>query len=314
MALRFTLRQLEYMVAVGDTGSVAQAAARVNVSPPSISAAITQLEAELGVQLFVRHHAQGLSLTPGGRRVYNEARRLLDSAAALTDLAGDISDRPRGPVNLGCLVTLAPYLSAAVRRSFQSAYPDAQLTLYEGHQARLLEMLRRAEIDVAITYDMQIPADVGFTALADLPPSAILPADHRLAARPAVALAELAGEPLVLLDLPISREYFLSLFHGAGLTPRIAERTSDMAVLRSLVANGFGYGLHNIRPPVSAAPDGRPLALRPLAGDHRPLSLGLAMMRAAHRSQILRAFVEHARTEITTELVPGMAPLAGGPG
>lgn len=82
MPLRFTLRQLEYFVAVGECGSIALAAEKVNVSSPSISAAIAQLEAEFGLQLFVRRHAQGLSLTQGGMRFMDDARALLESARA----------------------------------------------------------------------------------------------------------------------------------------------------------------------------------------------------------------------------------------
>ena len=90
MPLRFTLRQLEYFVAVGEAGSIAEAAERVNVSSPSLSTAISQLEAEFGVQLFVRQHAQGLSLTPGGRRFYVAAKTVLERGAALHDIASDI--------------------------------------------------------------------------------------------------------------------------------------------------------------------------------------------------------------------------------
>ena len=96
MTLRFTLRQLEYLVAVGDAGTIATASQKINVSSPSISAAISQWEAEFGIQLFVRHHAQGLSLTPGGRRVYNAAKRILVDAAALNDLTAEVSETPRG--------------------------------------------------------------------------------------------------------------------------------------------------------------------------------------------------------------------------
>ena len=71
MPLRFTFRQLEYLVAVGEAGTIAMASQRINVSSPSISAAISQLEAEFGTLLFVRHHAQGLTLTPGGQRIFN---------------------------------------------------------------------------------------------------------------------------------------------------------------------------------------------------------------------------------------------------
>ena len=76
MAIRFTLRQLEYFVAVGEAGSIAAASERINISPPSISAAVAQLEAEFGIELFVRQHAQGLSLTPGGRRFFNTGKAL----------------------------------------------------------------------------------------------------------------------------------------------------------------------------------------------------------------------------------------------
>lgn len=123
MPLRFTFRQLEYLVAVGDAGSIAAAADRINVSSPSISTAIKQLEAEFGVQLFVRKHAEGLSLTPGGQRIYNKAKHILDSASSLHELAGEISDKARGPISVGCFVTLAPLISAALRRTFVAEIP-----------------------------------------------------------------------------------------------------------------------------------------------------------------------------------------------
>ena len=97
MPRRFTLRQLEYFVAVGQAGSIAAASEAINVSSPSISAAIAQLEAEFGIQLFVRQHAQGLSLTPGGRRFFGEAKLLLEAADGLHDLAADIAARRPRP-------------------------------------------------------------------------------------------------------------------------------------------------------------------------------------------------------------------------
>ena len=310
MALRFTFRQLEYLVAVGEAGSIAAASARVNVSSPSISAAISQLEAEFGVQLFVRRHAQGLSLTPGGQRIFNEARRILHAAASLNELASDINEHPRGPITLGCLVTIAPYLSASLRRGFESKHPDARVTLREAHQGTLLAMLRRAEIDVAITYDMDVPGDTVFTPLTHLPPLVILPHDHPLAENDTIALEDMAGDPMVLLDLPNSRDYFLSLFHQAGLRPNIAERTGELSVVRSLVANGFGYGLINLRPLSNLAPDGGRLAYVPLAGDHRAIALGLLTMRSDLKSRVLRAFEDHAKTAIRAAGVPGMVPFA----
>lgn len=311
MALRFTFRQLEYLVAVGEAGSIAAAAARINVSSPSISAAIAQLEAEFGVQIFIRHHARGLALTEGGRRIYSSAQQVLADAAALQDHASDIAEEVRGPLTLGSLITVAPVMSAALRKGFEARFPEARLNLAMGDQATLFQQLRRAEIDLALTYDLDIPGDVAFAGLIDIPPSVMVAAAHPLAARPKVALGDLADLPMVLLDLPISRDYFLSVFQAEGITPRIGERTPDIAMSRSLVAHGFGYGLVNLLPRDHAAPDGAELAYLPLTGRHRPMVLGLATIKSARQSRNVRAFAEYVTDLAEARTLPGIGARGG---
>ncbi len=308
MPIRFTFRQLEYFVAVGAYGSIAAASERINVSPPSISTAISQLEAEFGVELFVRQHAQGLSLTPGGRRFYAAAKSLLESAGALHDVANDISEQVRGPITVGCLVTLAPFVLPELRRGFQEGNPEADFRQEEAHQAELILMLRRADIDIAITYDLEMPQDVGFEPLLDLPPHALFSPDHPMAKKESVTLKTLSKLPMILLDLPLSREYFLSLFQVEGLRPLIAERTQHLPMLRSLVANGFGYGLLNVPSMNSQAPDGKAISYVRVAGDLRPMRLGLMTMRADRKSRILTAFEEHCRARVAPGKAPGMTP------
>lgn len=308
MPLRFTFRQLEYLVAVGDAGTIAMASQHLNVSSPSISTAINQLEGHFGIQLFVRHHAQGLSLTPGGRRVFNEAKRILGDAAALNDLVHDITEKPRGPISVGALSTIAPLVSAQLRRSFETEFPDALVTLRMGNQVELLRMLGRAEIDVAITYDLEIPKDVHFEKLISLRPYVLLPAKHPMAKQSSVSLKELETEPMILLDLPLSREYFLSTFQMIDVRPNIAERTTDLSVVRSLVANGFGYSLINIGTETTHSPDGRPLAVIPVRENVRPVTLGLATKQVQHKSGIVSAFFDHARDQMHTHGLPETKP------
>ncbi|MEQ8665351.1 MAG: LysR family transcriptional regulator [Rhodospirillales bacterium] len=312
MASRFTLRQLDYFVAVGDAGSIAAAAERINVSSPSLSTAISHLEHEFGIELFVRQHAQGLSLTPGGRRFYAAAKSLLENAEALRDVANDISERVRGPITVGCLVTLAPFVLPELRRAFATEHKEAEVRQVEAHQADLIRMLRRAEIDVAISYDLAIPQDVDFEPLLSLPPHALVCPTHHLATRQSVTLADLVDEPLILLDLPFSGDYFLSLFEAAGLRPRIAERTAHLPMVRSMVANGFGYGLLNVPSMNVHAPDGKPLHYLPIDGAHRPMQLGLITVRSERKPRILRAFEEQCRQRITTAAAPGMILLTNG--
>jgi len=293
--LRYTLRQLEYFVAVGETGSIARAAERINVSSPSISAAITQLEKEFGLPLFVRQHAQGLSLTQGGRQMIEQARRVLREAAALMDIAGDISGLVRGPLSVGCLLTFAQLVLPALRRGFEQRYPEVRLRQCELNQVEIFSALRRSEIDVALTYDLDAPADLQFTALLRLPPFALMAIEHPLSGRETVSIDDLKNHPMVLLDLPLSADYFLSFFDAVASKPMIAERTRDMAVMRSLVANNFGYSIANVRPLSDVSPDGNPIRCVPISGRVRPMRMGLLTAQDADRANAVRAFIDYGK-------------------
>lgn len=298
MALRFTLRQMEYLVAVGQCGSIALAAQRLNVSSPTISTAIAQLEADFGLALFLRKHAQGMATTAAGAILIAECDAVLRAAGRLAELAHDLTGRIAGDLNLGCLLTFAQILVPQLRRSFTERYPQVHITQVELHHAALIDGLRNAKLDLALTYDLALPADLEFTAIATLPPFALFGAAHPLARHSTVAVADLAAFPMVLLDLPLSSDYFLSFFNKAGLTPLIAERTRDIAVMQSLVANDFGYSIANIRPMPDHAPDGRPLHLVPLAGPVQPMRLGLLSAAGSSARQTLRAFSAHVQDHL----------------
>lgn len=313
MPLRFTLRQLEYLVAVGECGSIAVASDRVNVSSPSISAAISQLEQEFGLPLFVRKHAHGLSLTQGGKQFVEQAKVVLAQAARLGDLANSITGKVRGPLNVGCLLTFAQVVLPQLRRGFVDQNPEVDFHQFERNQSEIFEGLRQAALDVALSYDLNIPPDLEFVPLASLPPYAVLPDPHELSHRAAVSPAELADYPLILLDLPLSADYFLSFFSEIGVKPKVAERTRDMAVMQSLVGQGFGYSIANIRPWSDRSPDGRRLRYIPLTGPVRPMQLGLLLSEGARASQTVRAFIDHCRAELTADNTQGLKLRIDGP-
>lgn len=309
MLSRISLRQWEYFVAVCHSGSIAAAADRIHVSASSISAALTHIESELAAQLFVRHHVQGISLTPVGQTVMREVQKMLDLSANLYALASDAHNAVSGPLRIGCFVTLAALVAPELCQGFVRAHPQVQITQIEDHQEGLLDKLRRADIDLAITYDMRVEReDIAFEPLASLPPHVIVGKHHALARRPAVSLEELAALPMVLLDLPASTEYFLSLFQVAEVKPDICTRTASQDVLRSLVANGIGYALANVRPRASVALDGRKLVRVPLAGTHQPLQLGLAWYKGRHMSRVMEVFCARCRELINDEHIAGMDP------
>ncbi|MFA5121600.1 LysR family transcriptional regulator [Zavarzinia sp.] len=306
--MRFTLRHLEYFVAAGETGSVTLASERINISQPSISTAISHLETELGVQLFVRHHAQGLSLTPAGHRLLREAKSLLDQAHNLYTVASETTTEVRGELTVGCMLTLAPMIIPELCHSFMASFPRAMLRQQEGNQEELIDGLRRAKLDVALLYDLQLPKDIVLEGLVDLPPYVLVSEIHPMATRTTVSLKELSDEPLILLDLPLSREYFLAMFERDGLQPRIAARSAYPDVIRTMVANGYGYTLVNVRPRSDLALDGRRLVRLRLAGGHRPMKIGIATLDGVQKSRLLQAFETHCRTYISDGYIPGMVP------
>lgn len=304
--MRFSLRQLTYFIAAAETGSVTLAAERVSISQPSISTAISHLEREFGVQLFIRHHAQGLSLTPIGRELLTEAKKLIDQADGLYAVASEASGQVRGRLTFGCMLTLAPMVVPELAQTFVAAYPSVEITHTEADHERLIDGLRRAEIDAIITYDLNVPPGVDFLPLASLPPHIVVGEEHPLAHRTSVKLSELAEEPLILLDLPVSRDYFLALFLKEDLTPRVHARSVYPDVIRTMVANGYGYTLANVRPRSHVALDGRRVVRVALEGAHRPMVIGIAMLAATRRSRLLQAFETHCRALFADGNIPGM--------
>lgn len=295
MPLRFSLRQLEYFVAVGDTGSIAGASQQVNVSSPSVSAGISQLEEELGVKLFIRHHAQGLTPTAAGLEILDQARLVLRQAGAINDLAGDLSGSVRGSLAIGCLSTFAQIVVPGLRQSFVQAHPDVRTSQIEADQSGLFSLQRQAKIDLALTYDLDLPRDLTFIPILGLPPMVALSETHPLAHLPSISISQLVPHPMVLLDLPHSAEYFMSFFTDQGLRANIAERTRDMAVMRGLVANGFGYSIINVRPRSDLSPDGKPIRYVPLSGGQRALKLGILTSSGSNHTQLYKAFFAHAQ-------------------
>jgi DNA-binding transcriptional LysR family regulator len=307
--MRVTLKHLEYFVAAGDLGSIKLASDKINISQPSISSAITHLEREFGLQLFVRHHAQGLSLTASGLRMMREAKVVLKHAQELYVVAGELKGEISGPLSVGCLVTLAPMIVPELGHEFMKAHAGVQLRITEGNHEKLLDQLRQVEIDAAITYNLQAPDDVVFEPLASLPPQILISKAHPLAKKKSVRLRDIDGLPMVLLDLPYSRQYFYSIFQNEGLTANVVVKSANQEVVRTMVANGYGFTIANVRPKNLAALDGRKLVALKLEGRHASMTIGIATLQQEHKTRVLDAFEQHCRELINENQIPGMTPV-----
>lgn len=291
-----SLRQLAYFLTAANQLSVLRAAETLNVSPSSVSTAISQLERILDVKLFTRRHARGILLTPAGRDLAVHARSILLHVREI-EAMGERGGRARAPVrlNVGCLNTLAPYL---VPHLIQAAGRDLSRTVIrwsENSHEELLEALHSGALDLIIVYDYDMPSTVQTQPLRTMPVQLVLPATHPLARREKLPLSAMAKEPFLLLDVPKTRDYFLSIFAAAGIEPHITYRTASFEMLRSMVANGLGYTLLNFVPPYLAAGQGR-LVSRPLEGVFQSQELVLARLYRARPPGRFDQLVATART------------------
>lgn len=291
----YTLRQLTYFVAAADGGSVAEAARGLNVSQPSVSSAITKLEALFGVQLLLRHPAQGVSLTSAGQRLLAEARGLLSYAEELGERAQGLGQAIRGRLDIGCFLTMTPLHLPYLVTSFTKAFPEAALQLHEGHQDILLDGLESGRFDLALLFDVGLGDDFRLEPLAAFQPYAVLPEGHPLAKQPKVRLRQLAPEPMVLLDVAPSREYFTSLFHRAGLEPTIRFHSPSFETVRSMVGNGAGYSILVTRAASDLTYDGRRVVALPIADKVEPGRIVLAHARQARLTRLAETFGNHCK-------------------
>lgn len=296
----FSLRELRALVTVAELGSISLAARKLARSTAAVSTAISDVEAKLGIQLFIRKPAKGLSLTSSGEIISMEARGLLAHADEFEMIAGALGSGLEGEVSVGCFTNLAPIVFASLLAAFNREFPGIQVRMHIGDQEEVLQALRSGMTELAVTFDLDISDHYDSIVMAELPPHAIVPATHRLADREEVSLSELIDEPFVLMDLPHTRQYFLSIFYSQNLEPKIRYRSTSFEAVRALVGNNLGYALLNLEPKNSQTYDGREVVSLRLRETMRPLKIVLVSLKRTARRRIARTFQDFARGFLKT--------------
>ncbi len=291
---RFTLRQLEYLVTCVDCRSVAGAAERLNVSQPTVSVALTKLEEQLGVQLLLGHPSRGVTATAAAERVLQSARSLLAHASDLERQALETGATLAGDLRLGSFSTLAPSVLPGLIQELKTQHPGIRLHLREGPQDQIIEALYHGQLDMALLYDIDLPDDIRAVQLAERTPYAALSASHPLARQDSIALADLVDEPLILLEVAPSHDYFLGLFHDLGLQPSVAHSSPSIELVRGMVGCGLGYSLLVTRPDGDRTYDGQPLVALPIRDAIRPSRIVLASLDTLRPTRLMTRFEEVA--------------------
>jgi DNA-binding transcriptional LysR family regulator len=299
LRVNYTLKQLRYFVLAADLKSVTRASQKANISQPSISSAIAELEAALDTKLFARHHAKGLSLTAVGHQIFVEAKRLLAQSDRFTQVSNEFVKGPAGTIEVGCLLTLAPLVIPPLMKAIKTNYPNLTVGCRELDVKEILDGLRNGEFEVAITYNLNLESSISFRGVRNFPPYALLPRQHPLSKGKRLNLKALAKEPMILLDLPYTRDYFQSIFESIGIVPNISYRTTSPQMVRSMVASGMGYSVLNARPPLSHSLDEYPYAEVDLSGRLLSLRMGLVHLKDHQFTRAAQIVIEEFERQNT---------------
>lgn len=193
-----TLNELRYLVAVAREQHFGRAAKSCFVSQPTLSVAIRKLEDELGVKVFERESGQ-IMVTAEGRPIVEQARRVLDEATRLKQIAQQKHDPLEGSLHVGAIYTVGPYLFPQLVPELRKIAPKMPLMIEENFTARLRERLRNGQVDVVIIALPFSGAGIETMPVYDEPFSVVVPTDHPWAKRKRLKSTELAGQPLLLL-------------------------------------------------------------------------------------------------------------------
>jgi LysR family hydrogen peroxide-inducible transcriptional activator len=278
-----TLTELRYIVAVAREHHFGRAAEACFVSQPTLSVSIKKLEEELDVKIFERG-ANEVTVTPLGGEIVRQAQAVIEQAAAIKEIAKRGKDPVSGPLRLGVIYTIGPYLLPDLVRHAIELVPRMPLMLHENFTAKLLEMLRTGELDCAIMAEPFPDAGLAVAPLYDEPFMAAVPKQHPLARRKSISTEELKSETMLLLGtghcfrdhvLEVCPEYARFVSNppdgGRGGFDGIRQsfEGSSLETIKYMVASGMGVTVvpqlsvpKDVQPHIRYIPFTRPVPTR----------------------------------------------------
>ena len=303
-----TLTELRYIVTLAAERHFGRAADRCHVSQPTLSVALKKVEQRYGITLFERSSAE-VRLTPLGEQIARQAERVLEESGRLQEIAQQGKNPLSGPLRLGVILTIAPYLLPRLVPALHAMAPKMPLHLHENFTARLSEQLRRGDLDAIILAAPFGEPGIVTAALYDEPFCAMMPAGYPLAAKPLISPDDIAAENLLLLgqgncfrDQVVQACPKLSEPGGTAAT----QEGGSLETVRHMVASGAGMSVVPLSAALSWPQDDALVAFRRFSEPQPQRRVVVAWRSSFPRPQAIDAL----RTAIRKALPPGTAVAA----
>jgi DNA-binding transcriptional LysR family regulator len=290
--MAFTLRQIQYFIAVAEQGSITRAAQNLSISQSSVTEALKELETDLGVELFDRH-PRGLTITHNGHQFLRHATKILASVSdARTSFSGNKNELS-GKLNIGVTSLVAGYVLSDLLARYRRACPGVEVSAIEDNGGYLEHLLVGGELDVAVMVISNLRDRMALQAeiIETSPYRLWLPMGHPLVSADIISVADIAREPLIMLTVDEIEENTGKLLSALGARPQVAFRTRSVEAVRSLVATGAGVAL---LPDLVYRPwslEGDRIESRDVSGSLPVVQVGMVWRKGSSLPQAARDFV-----------------------
>lgn len=296
--MAFTIRQIQYFLAVADQGTVSGAAQNLSISQSSVTEAIRELERDLGVALFERH-PRGLTITHKGQQFLRHATKILADVSDARRAFSEERSAATGSLQLGVTSLVAGYVLSDLLARYRRAYPAIDVSAIEDNGEYLEHLLIGGELDVAVMVISNLRDRMALQAeILEVSPYRLwLPLGHHLASADIIGVNDIAAEPLIMLTVDEIEENTGKLLSALGAKPHVAFRTRSVEAVRSLVATGAGVAL---LPDLVYRPwslEGDRIESRDVSGSLPVVQVGVVWRRGSHLADSARDFIGIAQTQ-----------------
>ena len=289
-----SLKAMEYFTTAVRYGNIAKAASELNIAASAVSSAIDQVEARFDLTLVTRQRSRGISANANGRRIALKLERLLEDYHAVLSEGADLKQALSGTLRIGYYAPIAPAFLPPVLSRCLPEGSDIQLHLEECDNDHAQEGLLNGAYDVILFVSEGLHPAITFEVLAEAPAYCLLPKAHSLAANGVISMAQIAKEPLVVLNRPVAAHYYQSLFDPYRDAVTIAAYATSTEMVRSLVSAGLGCAVLNMQPLTTTSYCGAELVSLPISDPVPPLTLSIGYDKTRPR-RLVQHFVDACR-------------------
>ena len=290
--MAISLKAMEYFTTALRHGSISQAAAELNIAASAIGAAIDQVEAAFDLTLTIRQRSRGITANASGRQVAQKFERLLEDYAAVLTEGADLKQALSGTLRVGYYAPIAPAFLPAILASFIPDGHDITLHLDECDNNSAQDGLLNGTYDVVLFVSEDVRPAVDFDVLIAAPAYCLVPSGHSFAKQASVTMAQIASQPLVVLNRPVAAAYYQSLFDANDIT--VAAYANSTEMVRSLVGAGHGCAVLNMQPLTTQSYSGAKLVGVPISDPLPPLTLSIGYDKTRPR-RLVQDFVDECR-------------------